>query len=444
MGEMSLGGWNFINNSPNLYYGEARSRDDYRENVASWKIESGSTLEAIPDKYPLNVTEGSAISSFFGKEMHDRVLRHYWRIKNAGGILPVNPCLSIQDEWDASPINFNYTRSKNGWLYIHRGNFYPFTTLDLLQPSPVAQSDIDNLVDRVVMKAKARVTSAGMMSLVTLAELRKTVDMLKTGLATIMVMSTDIARILSHLLDPETGILRDPAKAYLAFENAWMQIRLGWRPFRKECQDVHNIISDVKEHVERQTFRASDSIVTTDTYETFYESAIDFNVRKLVTQTVRASAGYLCTQKYGGLPDTWGLMTIPETLWELTPLSWAVDYFIDVGDFLAANTPDTFWDPKQSWVTIRKVTQHTNLCYNYRTPLYYKGSASGGQCTLITREMERIPSPEQPDSPLLCADLSLAQWTDVSAVARQMAKKAFTKLQIIGSLLGLKGPKRRR
>lgn len=70
-------------------------------------------------------------------------------------------------------------------------------------------------------------------------------------------------------------------------------------------------------------------------------------------QTV-VRAGVIMRARVGGFPDTWGLTQIPQTFWELTTLSWAVDYFLNVGDLIAASTPDSYWTPHLSWTTTHR------------------------------------------------------------------------------------------
>lgn len=66
-----------------------------------------------------------------------------------------------------------------------------------------------------------------------------------------------------------------------------------------------------------------------------------------------ASSGVLCEPYLYGKPDTFGVTQLPVVVYELTRLSWALDWFFNIGDTIAAWTPDTYWRPIGSWVTTK-------------------------------------------------------------------------------------------
>jgi hypothetical protein len=83
----------------------------------------------------------------------------------------------------------------------------------------------------------------------------------------------------------------------------------------------------------------------------FYECTEDVN--RKIEYEVSARAGVLCDVTIDEL-TIFGVDQLAESLWELIPFSFIVDWFANVGDTIAALTPDAGVKQRASWVTVRE------------------------------------------------------------------------------------------
>lgn len=219
---------------------------------------------------------------------------------------------------------------------------------------------------------------------------------------------------------------------YLELENIWMSIRMGWRPFVGECMNLHNAVMAKKENPARQTFRgkaADQHFHRSDYYTSTQARTCIF--KRSYQKNVSVRSGTLAQQRaYIGFPDTWGLTKLPQTVWELTTLSWAVDYFFNVGELIAAYTPDTLWEPICSWTTVRSMcTQVTELMRSYQVDGSLSPDLKGGMKIYFTDTTERIPSSSI--GLTFRPRMNWAKYTDMVAVTRQQLSKTIAKCMSI-------------
>lgn len=213
------------------------------------------------------------------------------------------------------------------------------------------------------------------------------------------------------------------SKAYLKAEGAWMSARMGWRPFLGECQNLHRALTKVREGNRRQTFRGSAAkkdYNVTDTHASPMNGGTYF-FRRTSSETISISAGVLCRVRIHGFPDTFGLTKLPQTIWELTTLSWAVDYFFNVGEVIAAATPDTYWEPICSWTTMKSTRVETVSYQGRNVPILTSDSVSGGLKVRVTQEKTRTPGVEIGFN--FRPRLNLAKYIDLVCVGRQQFTK---------------------
>jgi hypothetical protein len=219
----------------------------------------------------------------------------------------------------------------------------------------------------------------------------------------------------------------------------WMEFRMGWRPFLHEVDTLSQTIFRIKSDLTRKTFRACNQILVSEQLEqpAQWGSYLKLNVRKTVSQRYFVKSGVLCEHRTNGYPDTYGVSInyLPETLWELTPCSWAVDYLFNVGDQIRARTPDTLWQPKDWFVTVVEESKQTVSVTG--TPMEpWTGNCSmawmSRQCLDITRNIVT----ELPDAITFRPRLNWAKNTDLIVLAKQQLVPALKNLRtVIGNLL---------
>lgn len=315
------------------------------------------------------------------------------------------------------------------------------TCIDLSQiyaytcPPPIGRdASIANLMAHASTKAWASVTSEKVQLGVTLGELRETKEMLIRTAHLLKNLKPALLRYqynLQQLLRAK-GKKALSKKLYLDLENAWMEVRMGWRPFKYECEQLHAAMQELKEQPKRQTFRGKATIELSNAQNNLSWSSDSRSVsgNRTYEERITARAGILCEQRYGGVPDTYGLCKFPQTVWELTTLSWAVDYFFNVGEVVAAYVPDSLWLPLASWCTTHSYVS----CVNEVVTANYAGAVpplTGGYGRKEVVTVSRVPIASVGFA--LRPRMNVAKYLDVLAVTRQHI------VPLVRTLVGMKG-----
>lgn len=245
----------------------------------------------------------------------------------------------------------------------------------LLEPAGLA-SRINAAKVIVGTSVMAKAKSHQIQFLATLGESKETIGMITDGCKFLLNARKSIRRYGLSLLKAAKCPKRFFAKCYKDAENAWMYCRMGVRPFLGECENLHAAITHQKEQRYRTRFASKTSLRTSSSAHTgaVYANRLRGGHFKSYFEETLVSAGCVCDARVGGYPDTFGLSQVLETVWELTPLSWCVDYFLNIGKFIAAMRLDTYWVVRASWTTVKRdseeIVKSENVTYiNYGPPL---------------------------------------------------------------------------
>lgn len=244
-------------------------------------------------------------------------------------------------------------------------------------------------------KALGKCSSEVTQGLVTLGELRETKAMLRSAAIHLLNMRKAFTTYVDLLFDYRNSLPKQAGIVYKHVENAWMQLRMGWRPLSGEIENTVNAWNHLESKVERQTFRDferltftnSDTLLNRLTANLFYS-----NYKRTYTEQCDVRAGVLCQMKYGGVPDVWGVTKLPQTIWELTTLSWCLDYFFNVADVIAAYTPDSLWRPEVRWVTVESVIVQEFIMTSV-APRYANQTVSCYPSKLVKRTYSKVRTP---------------------------------------------------
>jgi hypothetical protein len=192
----------------------------------------------------------------------------------------------------------------------------------------------------------------------------------------------------------------DPSKAVA---NLWLETVYGWLPFMMDIQSAVNTVMDCvdKEEgrvlsVHSRDFYNVNTVIPDDIYEvsppcvgtTSYSTRTD--VRGKWKAVIRAA----------DLPGRFGLTNPAAVVWELTTLSFVVDWFIPIGDYLSALDADVRFDHLGgSWGLKRESKYDYQPLKAVINPWIdtVSGRASA-KATYYSREpMNSIPSPKLAD-----------------------------------------------
>lgn len=154
-----------------------------------------------------------------------------------------------------------------------------------------------------------------------------------------------------------------------SFSNAWLEMQYGIKPMMQDVSGIFDELTrETRKHGMRFVTRSSETF--NDQYSAFdpngaYAAAIDpswmshFGLR--VTETVKQQAFMSCWWEVDNpalvLASSIGLTNPAEILWEVTPWSFVVDWFLPVGDYLGALTADHGFIFRGGTVTFNTLTE---------------------------------------------------------------------------------------
>jgi hypothetical protein len=224
------------------------------------------------------------------------------------------------------------------------------------------------------------------------------------------------SREIHRLVRQINGLGMDTLKAMLAAKhskgksiaklagNIWLGFGFGVNPLLK---DIQSAADSILHYVTRQDRRIVISGTasreyhsgTVDTGSSTYiaqDAAYGWYRSARHTQGIRYVAGVDINVRAGSnysVADHLGLKIgqLPSILWELTPYSWAVDYFTTVGGFLEDvfyTLPGTVKFLSKSYKYQSETTASVKLFLTDGTKADYSGSASVMRYNLFTREKQ--------------------------------------------------------
>jgi hypothetical protein len=289
------------------------------------------------------------------KSMTDIVTPNFRKRIAEGGIIN-NPMSWARDSREG--------RAEGGSVFMESA--YYSTTVDIAgdavngvfgvpTPRDVDADLLQHLQDLASTSALAGIEAPASQGMVFLAELTKTLSMLTNpckGLVDYIrnrhkwKRRRNIGGGKAYTRDGRKGARESAKDVANAAAQSWLEARLGWRPFLMEIEAIIEALRN-ESMVPRQTSRATQTRTVTQTaYDTregafgsYWTMSVDFSYEYKETYVVRA--GVLYDFSASTLSSTFGFRwrDLPESAWELIPFSFVVDWFLNVGDYIAALTP---------------------------------------------------------------------------------------------------------
>lgn len=378
----------------------------------------------------------------------DDVVTENFISRSAAGEFINNPCSRQLVYVLHNPLE-GFTHNKDApttlgeWYDFH--GFFPSiglagTSVELL--NAIDSETLEDLRIRAGTKAYARVSSDEMSMLVMLAELKETKDMLLGCLNALNKLRQMIVKKLPLWV-------LDGVPEPFSF---WMYIRYGWRPFYYEVMQLRDFMKrkTEKEFAQRQTFRSGipyGQSTVRDTAVASYSSGTGSHVHTWTRESQVlgvVKAGVIAVQRFAGFPDTYGLTKLPMAVYDLTKLSWAISWFLNIADVISAWTPDTLWDPRISWTTDVLTHSQRNVISNFSCTDGNHSSCtrSGGVYHKITDIYYRSPVAKRGIVPSVRLNFDTYKLIDSIALAKQFWCQFFN--ANLRQLVRAKNPKRRR
>lgn len=279
-------------------------------------------------------------------------------------------------------------------------------------------------------KAWSSVGLTEVQALVMIGESRKTVISMVSIFRRLIRILKSIKRLDTHaLLHEITG---------KALSDRYMELRYAIRPL---MYDFNGVIAAFKhetgETSKRLTFRGHeyftdevDSIASFTNGNGICGGVRGFDIERRSTVSFDVRAGVLTQLENASALAIWGLTQPIESAWELVPFSFIVDWFVNVGNTIAAWTPNYGLKTLASWTVTREIAikefRLTNTYANLGpSEVDFKPTSHQnqlGNCfysdTTITTE--RIPDPSRRIIPTLNVNLDVFKLIDLLVIIKYL------------------------
>lgn len=301
--------------------------------------------------------------------------------------------------------------------------------------------------DIALIKAYAKMNASPLLIGETVSDLSETVSMLRRPFG----KSRDLIRRMTKYRDTMTR--KTTASLIKATSNAWLEFRYGWQPLILDAEQIVERAGEIRQKVERLRLVARAGVTDSKTISKKFsgipiggDSVVSGEARSVLD--IRASAGVmyeiLNRTSQQEVDAFYGQRTrdLLPTFWETIPYSFVVDWFVGIGDWLQAVTPDPEITVRGNWVT--RVTNYTkeliggSYVKTYQTvPTVISSTATWGGSTRKTFDYTRdcnVPLPPHPMmttqtlSSLHAADAMALEANSISKMLNGFGRDAKLKL----------------
>lgn len=253
---------------------------------------------------------------------------------------------------------------------------------------------------------------------VTLAEARKTLNMIATSAITLLSAYRAARRLnwklVIQLLGRPPG---SPKKFHGGIPNRWLEYQYGWKPLMGDISGAYQALKELLEPdpplllhaVSKKSNRWSGSEL----------SQLDMVWQGKEVQVMRLDAAI--TQPRLRTASQLGLLNPYEVLWEIVPFSFLLDWFMPVGNVLSAITSTeglTFISGSHTYTGEGHVTIHRTHSYLPSWPLTDPGSVEVERYDMVRNVLPGWPVPGlyTTDNPLSTARVKNALALFLSAL----------------------------
>lgn len=236
--------------------------------------------------------------------------------------------------------------------------------------------------------------------------------------------------------DQTVGMLRNPLKAWHTFNkrfskgidgfaaerfaaDLWLQYQYGIKPLVSSIEGIVKGLDKPRKST-RQTYRGSAKLSeNTNVVTTFNDFNVHCDIRRVTTDTATLR-GMSLDEFYADFGHnigftTKGFLTLP---WELVRLSFVVDWFLNIGDFIGAHVPTPGFKQLGSCLVIERNITQTYTIENFDTnrpgygDVWVPSVAPSFEYTVFLDSKVRTTLP-QPGGVQLNPNFAFEQWPRV-------------------------------
>lgn len=396
----------------------------------------------------------------FTQQMTDIVTPRFQQLKGKGLIIN-NPMTKTDTITNDTGIRFGIYLTHSAYLDDGTGyKWYDGSLSDtglvkctslLPQMATVPSQDpvdFSYLIDQVVTSARAKINLSDAQVLVAVSEAEKTI--------------VSLARILKRIIKIYANLSRMGVRAtygsYRAYRalksevslkklaDRYMELRYVIRPLMYDAADLTKAFNNLAKVGDRLTFRAYDKteeassvpdVIITGSRTPQLSAPSNkayqnWTIRGTATREFDVRAGFITEITDLSPLQAFGLDDLAESAWELLPFSFVADWFVNLGEKIAAWTPERGLRPLASWVVSKETYTRKNICTGApgsiegNGPSYRIKDASfiaSGSYSLKTITTVRTPNPKLGFWPTRKLRLNSLKLLDLAIILRKLIRK---------------------
>jgi len=291
-----------------------------------------------------------------------------------------------------------------------------------LPPMP-PELNLNSLISQVVTDMWSKVSVKQNDTVASVGEMRETIR----SLISIFTRVLDIYRDLRRL---RLGSLYRKNLSPKALAEYYMFYRYALRPLVFEAQNYVDVLVN-KTILKRQTFRSYRTGSAQQSYSnvTLFQSAAGALMgSQLSRRDVEIRGGILCSLDVTNNLGRWGITEPFEGIWELVPFSFILDWFWNIGSFIASWTPNFGIQTLASWIVVTEtITQSSTVEYGTNTPPgnYENYRVGSGTYSKVTVNKWRLPDPNRPYIPTFRVNMDWLKSLDIGIILKQLIAAKF-------------------
>lgn len=329
------------------------------------------TLYALSDKEYLKVGETKKTTDVVTPKFRQRVER---------GEIINNPFESWSVKRQHSLVGPAFKTSAHTWDYTHA--YWPPPGSYLTKWGV----DFAESFSEACTEARARQASPDIDGIVEAAEARQTMELFRLRTWNLV---EQLRKERAYATRKGLGNL---VSAGRLFSNNWLMARYGIMPFVRLMHDA--LVVGPRIRTRRETARGAGPIVAgSEIVETVTSSDSNYYDTWTVSRTWNVSTRAGILYEYDNFQNKWGfsLANVPAAIWEATPWSFVVDWFLNTGDFIRALTPKLGTTELASWSGFHSEVRivATRTSYGVGTGRTLTRAPTGSTLTTIEGKVRR-------------------------------------------------------
>lgn len=417
-----------------------------RERTKDERVNSLYIIDVSGGTPPIVPTHTESVQGKVGivSTMYDENHRNFYEARKRGEIV-MGRMVLIKSARAVSPGMLTWNDAAAGGTGVQTVKHGDIVAWVENQPQfwPTLSGTINSshMASLAVVNAYQRMNAAALCTGETLRDLDSTIQMLRSpfkGVTNLVrKILTTRGRMLKRTRRSGAKAARTTRDLLKANSDAWLEHRYGWKPLLLDidaiAEEMHRKIDAV---VTRRVAR-SEERVSRSASMVFDASAVAQRTGvNYLTEEVRVCVGVIYLVENRQASDIVGKFLgtrprdLPATVWEMIPYSFVADWFVNVGSWLQAVTPDPHARVIGSWQTTITNTVRTCQCdrWWWDQPIqpsgYLRNMGYGGSSVRSDTTIERVPNPGLPSTPVLTRKpLSVLHSVDALTLSTQQILK---------------------